>query len=107
MPLISTLSALLTSTPFCAAAPFEPFMSITTLRGFFGLPIRRRYAFFCPVIFTPPLYLPAATLIVSPLCALSIAFWIVLKQPFPFLQTFSVCVCDGRLPGLPGSVGGG
>src|SRR3954454_16337969 len=107
MPLTSTFGALLISTPFCAPAPFTPFESMITLRGAFGLPTRRRYAFFEPLIFTPSRYVPAAIFTVSPLCAAFTAFWIVLKHFLPFLHTFSVCVCFGRLPGFPGSVGGG
>src|SRR3954469_25495446 len=107
MPATSTLSAPLMSTPFCAAAPLTPFESITTLRGFALFPISRRYAFLPPLIFTPSWYVPAAILIVSPFAAAFTAFWIVLKQPLPCLHPFSVCVWVGRLPGLPGSVGGG
>src|SRR3954453_4999493 len=107
MPLTSTSLAPLISTPFCARAPFTPFESITTLRGFFGLPISRTKAFLRPAIFTPSWYVPAATLMVSPFFALFTAFWIVLKQRLPFLHTFRVCVWAGRFVGLPGSLGGG
>src|SRR4051794_15227364 len=107
MPVTSTFGALLTRTPFWAAEPFTPFESMITVRGLLGLPTSRRYAFFEPLIFTPSWYVPAAIFTVSPLCAAFTAFWIVLKHFLPCLHTFSVCVCFGRLPGLPGSLGAG
>ena len=91
--------------PFCF-----PRESMKTLPGFFGSPMMRMASLACPVTEKPidfvGLYVPAATRIVSPARAASIAFWMFLYLQ-PRLQTFSVAEPPGRGLGLPGSVGWG